>query len=308
MTTLVSQAKEIIMPTSLSRLAATAAVLAGAAALASPRTARADGKLTATVFTGSPAGFLVDSTLVTGDKDAILIDGQFDLADAHRLVAMILDSKKNLTTVYVTHFHPDHYFGLGVIQQAFPRAKLVALPAVVDEIKRTWQDKVKQWSPLYGDLVPSQPVLPAPLTGSSLTLEGQALEIHGGVQGDAEDNSYVWIPSIKTVVAGDIIYRGVHAWTRETTAAQRKAWRKTLDELAALHPTTVVAGHKAPGQKDDAGAIDATRAYLDTFDAAVASSNTSAEAQKNVKAKYPSAQLDIILQLGADAAFPAPAR
>ena len=283
----------------------TAAALAGAGLVSGTGTAHADTKLTATVFTGSPAGFLADSTLVTGDKDAILIDAQFDLADAHRLVAAILESKKHLTTVYVTHFHPDHYFGLAVIQQAFPGAKLVALPATVDEIKRTWQDKVKQWAPLYGDLVPSQPVLPTALTGTTLSLEGQTLEIHGGVQGDSEDNSYVWIPSIKTIVAGDIIYRGVHVWTRETNAAQRKAWRHSLDELAALKPTTVIAGHKDPKLKDDAGAIDATRAYLDAFDAAVASSKTSAEVQKKIKAKFPTAQLDIILQLGADAQFAA---
>jgi len=285
--------------------ATTVTSLTGGARLVAPARADAPPRLTATVFTGSPAGFLVDSTLVTGDKDAILIDAQFDLADAHHLVAAILDSKKNLTTVYITHFHPDHYFGLGVIQQAFPNAKLVALPAAVDEIKRTWQDKVKQWAPLYGDLVPTRPVLPVALAGKTLTLEGQTLEIHGGVQGDAEDNSYVWIPSIKTVVAGDIIYRGVHAWTRETNPAQRKAWRKTLDQLAALAPVVVIAGHKDPQLKDDAGAIEATRGYLDVFDAAVATSKTSAEVQRKVKAKYPEAQLDIILQLGADAAFPA---
>ncbi|HEU4727482.1 MAG TPA: MBL fold metallo-hydrolase [Kofleriaceae bacterium] len=286
------------MSKSLAPLALAAATFAAAAP------ARAEGRLTAAVFTGSQAGFLVDSTLIAGDKDAILIDAQFDLADAHRLVATILETKKNLTTVYVTHLHPDHYFGLGVIHDAFPRARLVALPATVEEIRKTWQDKVKQWAPQYGDLVPTQPVLPVALAGGTLTLEGQTLEIHGGVQGDAEDSSYVWIPSIKTVVAGDIIYRGVHAWTRETTPAQRRAWRKTLDELAALRPTTVIAGHKDPRQKDDAGAIDATRAYLDAFDAAVASSKTSAEVQKKVKARFPTAQLDIILQLGADAAFP----
>jgi glyoxylase-like metal-dependent hydrolase (beta-lactamase superfamily II) len=279
----------------------TAAVVA---ALAAAAPANAQPRLTTAVYTGSPAGFLVDSTLVAGDKDAILIDAQFDLADAHRLVAMILETRKNLTAVYITHFHPDHYFGLAVIQQAFPRAKLVALPATVDEIKKTWQDKVKQWAPLYGDLVPSQPVMPAALQGTTLTLEGQTLEVHGGVQGDAEDNSYVWIPSIRTVVAGDIVYRGVHAWTRETDAAQRKAWRKTLDELAALKPTTVIAGHKDPRQRDDAGALDATRAYLEAFDAAVAASKSSAEVQNKVKARFPGAQLDIILQLGADAAFP----
>src|SRR4051794_39450007 len=225
-------------------LAAIAAATASVLAVHAIPAAHAETKLTATVFTGSPAGFLVDSTLVAGERDAILIDAQFDLADAHRLVAMILESKKTLTTVYVTHFHPDHYFGLGVIQQAFPKAKLVALPAAVTEIKKTWQDKVKQWGPLYGDLVTSKPVLPVAMQGTTLTLEGQTLEVHGGVQGDAEDNSYVWIPSIKTVVAGDIVYRGVHAWTRETNAAQRAAWRKTLDQIAALKPEVVVAGHK----------------------------------------------------------------
>ncbi len=276
-------------------------LLVAALVTAAAATAHAEPKLQTQVYTASPGGFLVDSTLVTGDKDAILIDAQFDLADAHRLVAMILESKKNLTTVYITHDHPDHYFGLAVIKQAFPKAKLVALPATVAEIKKTWQAKVKQWQPMYGDLIPAQPVLPTALAGTTLTLEGQTLEIHGGVQGDDAGNSYVWIPSIKTIVAGDIVYRGVHAWTRETTAAQRKAWQKSLDELAALHPTTVIAGHKDPKAKDDAGAIDWVKGYLETFDGAVAASKTSAEIQQKVKAKYADAQLDVILQLGADA-------
>ena len=275
-------------------------LLAAALVATATATAHADGKLATTVYTASPTGFLVDSTLVTGDKDAILIDAQFDLADAHRLVAMILESKKNLTTVYITHDHPDHYFGLAVIKQAFPKAKLVALPATVAEIKKTWQAKVKQWQPMYGDLITAQPVLPTALTGTTLTLEGQTLEIHTG-QGDDAGNSYVWIPSIKTVVAGDIVYRGVHAWTRDTTVAQHKAWQKTLDEIAALHPTTVIAGHKDPKAKDDAAAIDWVKGYLETFDAAVASSKTSADIQQKVKAKYGDAQLDVILQLGADA-------
>lgn len=262
-------------------------------------------KLTTTVYTSSPSGFLVNSTIVAGEKEAVLVDAQFTLADAHRLVAAILESKKTLTTVYVTHFHPDHYFGLVAIKQAFPKAKLVALPGAVAEIKKTWKAKVKQWGPMYGGLVPAQPVRPVALKGNTITLEGQALEIRGPVQGDSPDNTYVWIPSTKTIIAGDIVYSGVHAWTRETTAQSRKAWIASLDALAALNPVTVIAGHQDPKAKQDASAIKATRAYLETFDAAVASSKTSAEVQQKVKAKYGALQLDIILQLGADAAFPA---
>lgn len=269
-------------------------------------TASADPKpLDVKVFTASPSGFLVTSTIVSGDKDAIVIDAQFDLADAHRLVADLLESKKNLTTVYVTHAHPDHYFGLQVLHDAFPKAKLVALPATVAAIKKTWQPKVKQWAPMYGDLIPQRPLLPSALAGTKLDLEGQTLEIHGGVQGDDDGNSYVWIPSAKTVVAGDVVYRGVYAWTAETKPEQRKAWAKTLDELAALEPAQVIAGHKDPKLDNGPAGLDQTRQYLEVFDAAVASSKTAAEVEQKVKAKYKDLQLDVILHIGAGAAFPA---
>ena len=280
-------------------LLASALVLA-----ASAGSAAAETKLTTTVYTASPSGFDVNSTLVAGDKDAVLIDGQFSLADSHRLVAMILESKKNLTTVYVTHWHPDHYFGLVVIKQAFPKAKFVATPESLEEIKKTWAAKVKQWSPIFGDLVPKNPVLPTALAGNKIQLEGQTLEIHANVQGDSPDNSYVWIPSIKTVVAGDIVYRGVHPWTAETNPESRKACIKTLDELAALKPETVIAGHKDPKAKDDVASLEATRSYLLAFDAAVASSKSAAEVQDKMK-KYADLQLDVILQIGAAAQFPA---
>jgi len=273
------------------------------AAAASP--AAAETKLTATPYTASPTGFLVDSTLVAGEKEAILIDGQFSLADAHRLVAMIMESKKTLTTVYITHSHPDHYFGLNVIKQAFPKVKIVATPSVVKEIQATWKGKVKQWGPMYGALIPTQPVIPTPLKGEVLTLEGQTLEIKHGV-GDAADETYVWIPSIKTVVAGDIVFRGVHPWTAEGKSDARKAWIKTLDEISALAPEVVIAGHKDPKLDDKPAGIKQTRDYLEAFDAAVASSKSAAEVQEKMKKKYGDLQLDVILQIGAGAQFPAP--
>lgn len=278
-------------------------LLVAAIATAAAGTAAAETKLTTTVYTGSPGGFLVNSTLIAGDKEAILVDAQFTLSDAHRLVAMILESKKTLTTVYITHSHPDHYFGLNVIKQAFPKVKIVTLAASLAEIKKTWKAKVKQWSPMYGALVTTTPVVPAVHKAATLTLEGQTIELRGPSQGDSPDNTYVWIPSTRTVIAGDIVYAGVHAWTRETNGAQRKAWIKTLDEISALGPTTVIAGHKDPKAKDDASAIKATKDYLEAFDAAVASSKTPAEVQQKVKAKYKDLQLDVILQLGAETQF-----
>ncbi|HEY4176031.1 MAG TPA: MBL fold metallo-hydrolase [Kofleriaceae bacterium] len=263
-------------------------------------------------FTATPNGFLVTSTLVSGDKDAVLIDAQFTLAEAHRVVAMILDSKKNLTTIYITHGHPDHYFGLEVIKAAFPKVKIVALDATVKEIKATSAGKVKQWGPMYGAQITTKPITPT-VVKDSIDLEGTKLELHGPMQGDDEHGSYVWIPSIKTVVAGDMVYNGVHVWTAETDAAKRAAWVKTLDEISALNATVVVAGHKAPTAKDDPAAVKWTKDYLTAFDAAVAANHNPDDVQKAMKAKYKDAQMDVILQLGAtaqyqDKAAPAPAK
>lgn len=280
-------------------------VLLTLAALTAP--AAAETKLTTTTFTASQGGFLVDSTLVAGDKEAILIDGQFSLADAHRLVAMIMESKKTLTTVYVTHSHPDHYFGLNVIKQAFPNVKIVATPETVKEIRATWAGKVNQWSPMYGDLITKKPIIPTVLKGNTLTLEGQTLEIKNGV-GDEAQETYVWIPSIKTVVAGDIVFRGVHPWTAEGKADGRKAWVKTLDEIAALKPDVVIAGHKDPKAKDDVAGVKWTRDYLEAFDTAVASAKSADEVQAKLKKQYGDAQLDVILQIGAGAQFAAAAK
>ena len=105
------------------------------------------------------------------------------------------------------------------------------------------------------------------------------------------------------MIAGDVVFRGVHPWTANTTPEQRKAWIKTLDEIAALHPTTVVAGHKDPTLDNSPRGIEQTRDYLQAFDAAVASSRSAAEVQQKVSARYSDLQLPIILKLGADAAF-----
>jgi glyoxylase-like metal-dependent hydrolase (beta-lactamase superfamily II) len=288
----------------LSSLAASLGCAALAvASLAS--SAHAESKLAVQVVTASPQGFLVNSALVTGEKDAVVIDGQLTLADGHRLVAAILDSKKNLTTVYVTHWHPDHYFGLVVLKQAFPKAKIVAQPATVADIKKSWAAKVKQWGPMFGDNLTTKPVIPSPLTGNTITLEGQTLEIHGPVQGDAESGSYVWIPSIKALVTGDNTYQGTFVWTAETNAEQRKGWLKTLDEMQALKPEIVVAGHKDPKLKDDVSAIEATRAYLKDFDVAAGASKSAEELEGKMKAKYPKLVMDIVLHIGAAAQFPA---
>jgi len=263
-------------------------------------------KLQLQVITGSPEGFLVNSTLITGDKEAVLVDSELTLADAKRVVDAVTASKKTLTTVFVTHFHPDHYFGFVAVKEAFPNAKLVALPATVEEIQKTWEAKVKQWKPLFKDAIPSKPVVPEPLAGDSLTVDGVKLEVVGAQQGDSANNSYVWIPSLHAVITGDIVYDDVFPWTAETTAESRKAWAGTLDKLSALNPEIVVPGHQKADHKQAPSSIAFTKGYLAAWDEALAASKKPADLQTKIKAKYPDAALDIIVKIGSEAAFAKP--
>ncbi len=269
------------------------------------RTTEAPKKLGLEVITASQDGFRVTSTLVTGEKDAILIDAQFTLADAKRVADAVAASQRELKQVYVTHAHPDHYFGFPAIKERFPNAKLVALSETVAEIEKTWEAKVKQWKPQFKDAITSKPVIPEALTERSLDLEGQRLEIIGGVQGDAPNNSYVWIPSLRAAVAGDIVYDGVFPWTAETDADSRKTWRETLDRLMANRPDRVVPGHQKPDRPQTVAALSFTKDYLLAYDQALAASQSPAELQKKIKELYPDAELDVIVKIGAEAAFAA---
>ena len=175
--------------------------------------ATAQSKLEIKVHTGRGVnGYDVNSTMISGEKDMLLIDPQFSLSEAHRLAAEILESKKNLAVIYITHPHPDHLFGLAVLKQAFPQAKILALPGTVNAAKTGWPARQKFWFPTYGNNIPGpDPVLPEELTTPFLTLEVQQFPVTGPVQGgDGPGNSFVFIPPLKAVITGDIVFDHVY--------------------------------------------------------------------------------------------------
>ena len=212
-------------------------------------TATAQSKLQLKVHHGAGvAGYDVNSTMISGEKDMLVIDPQFSLSEAHRLAAEILESKKNLVTIYVTHPHPDHLFGLAVLHQAFPSARIVALPATVNAAKTGWPARQKFWFPTYGNNIPGpEPVLPEELTTPVLTLEGENFPVTGGVQGaDGPGNSFVYIPSLKAVVTGDIMFD--HVYFGVPRDAARENWLKTTEQIVALNPAIIVPGHEGPAR------------------------------------------------------------
>jgi glyoxylase-like metal-dependent hydrolase (beta-lactamase superfamily II) len=266
--------------------------------------ASAQSKLQLKVHTGTGVnGYDVNSTMISGEKDMLVIDPQFSLSEAHRLTAEILESKKNLTVIYVTHPHPDHLFGLAVLHQAFPAAKIVALPATVNSAKTGWPARQKFWFPTYGNNIPGpEPVLPEELSAPVLTLEGEQFQITGGVQGDGPGNSFVYIPSLKAVVAGDTVFDRVYFGVPKDKA--REDWMKTLDQISALKPAILIPGHEGAGAKHDLSAIAFMKKYIADWDANVKTSKNAAAMKAKVLKQYPGLGMEFTLNDRVAAFFP----
>jgi glyoxylase-like metal-dependent hydrolase (beta-lactamase superfamily II) len=282
------------------------AAAAAIAVLTLMTTVGAQAKFTLQVHTGrGQVGYDVNSTLIIGERDLLVIDPQFTLSEAHKLAAAILETKKRLVTIYSTHAHPDHLFGLAVLKQAFPEARIVALPATVNAAKTGWPARQKFWFPVYGSNIPGpEPVLPEELAAPVLTLEGEEFPITGGVQGaDGPGNSFVWVPSLKAVITGDIVFD--RAYFGVPRDAARENWRKTIDQITALKPAVVVPGHEGRGATRDMRSIEFMKQYIADWDANVARSKTAAEMRANVLKQYPGLGMEFTLNDRVATYFPA---
>lgn len=266
--------------------------------------ARAAGTdLTLTHFNpGNDAIFPVSSVLVAGKRDAILIDAQFGKSQAEKVVAMVRDSGKTLTTIYISHGDPDFYFGLDTVLAAFPGVRVVATEPTVRHIKETVDGKLAFWGPKLGADAPAKAVIPQVLAGNSLTLEGHQLEITG-LDGAQPDRSYVWIPSLKAVVGGVVVFGNLHVWMADTQTPQsHKDWLATLQHIEALKPVTVIPGHYAPGAPLTLESVRYTQGYIRAFDAQTAKAADSAALVAAMKAHYPQAGGAASLELSAKVA------
>ncbi|QEI06434.1 MBL fold metallo-hydrolase [Pigmentiphaga aceris] len=278
----------------LARLIAPFALTLGVVADGAAQTA----PLNVQVYNADANSFHMNAVLVSGKTDAVLLDTGFTRADALRIVAMVLDSKKTLKTIYISQPDPDFYFGIEVLKQYFPDAQVVTTAPTLKKIEATLATKLQVWGPRMGANAPKSVPLPTVLEGDSITLEGEKLEIKGL---EAQPHrSYVWIPSIKTIAGGVNVFGGLHLWTADAQSAQERAdWNKKLSDMIALQPARVIPGHSLPGVKQDVSQVQWTQTYLARFETELPKAANSGELISTLKAAYPDAGLLIALDIGA---------
>ncbi len=246
------------------------------------------------VFLSKPVVFQVASVVIESEDEVALVDAQFSADNAAAVVEMIRATGKPLKTIFISHSDPDYYFGLGVIADAFPDARILATPQTAWLIGATQADKLAVWAPQLdklGGLAPKRIVTPTPFAGDHFTVGGIRVEVKQQ-RGD-EGHAWLWIPAARTILGGIYLQDGQHIWVADSPArADREKWLAALAAMEALRPALVIPAHFVPSAKDAPAkfgtrSIDFTRRYLVAFENALAGSASAAEVISQMKKLYP---------------------
>lgn len=255
--------------------------------------------LTLEVYNANAGSFGVTSTLVYGATEAMVIDAGFTKADALRIAAKVLDSKKELKTIFISQADPDYYFGAETLHAIFPQADIITTPAVKKVIEEKLTGKLAFWGPKMGSNAPVNPIVPAAYTQSTLTVDGQTIEIRG-TEGVLAHRPYLWIPANKAILGNVAVFGNIHLWMADAQSEESQAaWEAQLQEMLALKPSMVIPGHMTQGTELTADNITFSLNYITAFQKAKKDSKDSAGLIKTMTAKYPEAQGALNLDIAA---------
>jgi len=238
---------------------------------------------------GEPFAFdPATSTLIFGEYDAVLVDAMTTVAESEALADWVALHNRNLETIYVTHAHFDHFYGLSVLIDRFPAARAIATRKTVAAMQSAFTPTVERLARhLFPAQIPTKLVPPEPYEHEVFTLEGHELRIIEQGRTDCPDSTSLYVPSIGLIVAGDVVYNQCHMYVGDTTPESRNNWIAALDRLAALNPTIVVAGHKKPGAPDSPSAIQDTKRYLQDFNRVQKTARSDQELFDQMTELYP---------------------
>ena len=204
------------------------------------------------VFTSPDDQFWANSVIIEGEHEVMLVDAQLTKNNADKVLQEINATKKPLSIIYITHEHADHFLGLEVFKEAYPGVKIIANSAVVDRINQVYQEKIEKWKKIFGSGATSRVVTISKFDGNFVEFEGSKIEVFKNIQGDTVENTMLWIPGQRILIAGDVVVNDMHVYTAETDGKARGKWLDSLNKIRESKPSLVIPGHSKVGAPLDA--------------------------------------------------------
>ncbi|PYH87318.1 metallo-beta-lactamase superfamily protein [Aspergillus uvarum CBS 121591] len=245
----------------------------------------------------------ISCTLIQGPTSAVLVDTPISVQQSEDLAAWIKTTApgKNLRYIFTTHAHCDHFFGNPVIRKHFPSVVCVATSRVVQGIERTLATSIPRWTGWFpgGQFQAEEQIIPEALPESGeFSIDGHSLFGVPVKHSDTEASSFLHVPVLRLVVAGDIVYGDCFQFLAEArTAEKRQDWLQALDQIDALKPSIVVPGHKRASQADGPYLIEATRQYILAFEEKVNQLRDADRVEEAMKKRYPQRWNRYLLQV-----------
>jgi glyoxylase-like metal-dependent hydrolase (beta-lactamase superfamily II) len=243
--------------------------------------------------------------LIFGERDAVLVDPPFTTEQGRAVKEWVRASSKHLTHIVATHGHGDHWFTAAFLADEFG-AQVVASPGTIDLMHRQVAARASTWDVLFPGQIADLSVTAVAPDGGQINLEGSTLQIVEVGHSDTVDTTVLHVPDLELVVAGDVIYNGVHQYLAESAGGGLKKWLAAVDIVESLTPRLIVSGHKNP-EFDDNGprAIAETRDYLSTAQEMLPHHGTAVTFFNAMMARYPDRLNPTALWMSATALYPA---
>jgi glyoxylase-like metal-dependent hydrolase (beta-lactamase superfamily II) len=230
----------------------------------------------------------------------MLVDAQLTKTNAERVLQELKETKKPLSMIYITHEHADHFLGLQVFKEAYPGVRIIANSTVVDRINKVYQEKIDKWKNILGPDATSHVVAIEQFDDNFIEFESSKIEILKSIQGDTGENTMLWIPEQRILIAGDVLFNNMHLYTAETDGKAREKWLNSVRKIRELKPWVVVPGHSKVGAPLDASiAVDFTEKYLLAFEEELKQAKDPDSFMNAMKERFPSADFLLALQRGA---------
>src|SRR5580704_2521056 len=254
------------------------------------------------VVTSLDDQFWVNSVIIEGTHEVMLVDAQLTKTNAERVLQQIKETKKPLSTIYITHEHADHFLGLEIFREAYPGVRIIANSEVTDRINKVYQEKIDKWQKILGLAATSRIVAIEKFDGNFIEFENSKLEVLKHIRGDTDENTMLWIPGQRILIAGDVLFNDMHVYTAETDNKARGEWLNSLNEIRELKPAVVIPGHSKVGAPLDAStAVDFTQNYLLVFEKELKTAKDPDSFTTTMKERFPSAGLLLAIERGAKA-------
>lgn len=242
------------------------------------------------VATGEVRALAPNAVLITGQHDAVLIDTLFVRKDAEELVRLIQASRKELRAVFITHAHPDHYFGIPIIEKAFPKARIWARPSTIDWM-REFRAKLVHWQEMYPGEIPESISLPRAYEDRSYELEGREIRLVDLFMVETVEATAFYVPSAKTFVAADLIYAKAHHYMSDVNSPD--TWIEAIESTRTIGPIDrVIPGH---GPVGGAELFDESIQWLRTYQEIAKPGVRFADIARAMMKRYPNHSLPILL-------------